>query len=383
MFRYLYTFVLAVAYLAAVPFLLPLGLKKRYKRSLWARFFPVFNERFKEPSIHFHACSLGETKALKPLIERFERVNLSVITQTGYEAAKEYKNAEVRYLPFEIFLYRWLIPQKALVVMEAELWYLLFFLSKRKGAVTFLINARISDRSFSSYKRFSFLYRRVFENVDYVFAQSELDAARLRELGAKRVEVVGNIKLLSKPSVKGLYEKPARKVLVAASTHDPEEEMILDAWLKSGTDYMLVVVPRHPERFEEVDLLLKETAERESLKYCKISESGALKADIVLVDKMGVLNEIYSVADRVILGGSFVPVGGHNPLEPAFFKVPIISGKEIFNQKESYSYVKNIYLIEPRRLSEYIKAELVPAEIRAEANIGPLVDRIEDVVYGR
>ncbi len=275
----------------------------------------------------------------------------------------------------------WLTPQKALVVAEAELWYLLFFLSKKRGSFTFLINARVSDKSYKSYLRFRWFYKKIFENIDYVFAQTQIDKERLIQLGAKNVEVTGNIKLANTPYVTKDYEKPKRFLIVAASTHDPEEEIIFTSWLKNKDNSILAVVPRHPERFEEVDELLSRRCKAENLRYKKFSQSNDFEADVILVDRMGELINIYKIADLVILGGSFVNSGGHNPLEPAYFGVPIISGKHIFNQKESYSYVDGIKLIEANELDEILeKKDFKPTKIVGYVDINKIVKAIKDVV---
>ncbi|WP_187647870.1 lipid IV(A) 3-deoxy-D-manno-octulosonic acid transferase [Nitrosophilus labii] len=379
MFPFIYTVLLTFFYIVLIPFLLIISFKNKYKRSIPSRFFLFKNPSFKDKTIHFHSCSLGETLSLKPLIESFDKVNLSVITDTGFEAARKYSNADVRFLPFEIFLWFWLKPGRVLVVTEAELWYLLFYLSKKRGGKTFLINARISDRSYKSYLRLRWFYKKIFENIDFVFAQTETDRERLKTLGAKNVEVAGNIKLAVKPVITKSYEKPKKRVIVAASTHEPEEEIIFTAWLKNNKDSVLVIVPRHPERFDEVDELLSSRCKAERLSYHRFSQKSSFDADVVLVDKMGELINIYTISDLVILGGSFVNVGGHNPLEPAFFNKPIISGKNIYNQKESYSYVGGIELIEADELEEvFEKKDFKPTKIVAKADIKKILKKIKE-----
>ncbi len=382
MFAYCYTAVLALFYLLFLPLLPFLALKKKYRRSIWARFFLIGNPPFRKRAFHFHSCSLGETLALAPLVEKVDHANISVITQTGFEAAKRFENADIRYLPYEIFLWFWLTPQKALVVMEAELWYLLFYLSKKRGAKTFLVNARISDRSYPKYRRFRWFYKKVFEQIDHVFAQTKKDRERLLELGAKDVEVVGNIKLLNTPKVTRSYKKPERFLLLAASTHDPEEEIIATEWVMHMKDKStLVVVPRHPERFDEVDELLVHIAKRENLRYHRFSQREDFSGDIVLVDRMGELVNIYPLADLVILGGSFCEVGGHNPLEPAYFHKPIISGKYIFNQIESYSYVEGIETIEASELGKRLEeGNFHPTKIVAHVDMEKIVRKLKNVV---
>ena len=160
---FIYYFLVVLLYVVALPFLLILSFKKKYKDSIPARFFLLNNPPFKKEGIWFHACSLGEVNSLKPIFDELqEDINLSVITQTGYKSAKEKKGLHVRYLPFELFLPFWVKKQRVLVVTEAELWPMLFIVAKLKGAKTILINARISDKSYNSYKKFNWFYRWLF-----------------------------------------------------------------------------------------------------------------------------------------------------------------------------------------------------------------------------
>ena len=351
-FSIFYYLVLSFIYILAIPYLIFKSRNSKYRQAIPAKFFLKDNIPFKENGIWFHSCSMGETKAIKPLIENYlENANISVITNTGFEEAKKI-SPNVRYLPFEIFLPFWVNKQKVLVVMEAELWYLLFLFAKKKGAKTLLINARISDKSYKSYKRFSFFYKRIFQNIDKVFAQSEVDKHRLEELGASNVEVIGNIKLAQLPKVNVKLEKPKQVVITAASTHENEEKLVLNAYKKEQGK--LIIVPRHPERFEKVDLQILEFIKDKDISYHKYSTKNDFDSDIILVDKMGILNDIYAISDVVILGGAFEKIGGHNPVEPAFFNCKIISGKNIFNQKSLFDCIKNYYLIENDELGEYL-----------------------------
>lgn len=352
LFSIFYYLVLSFIYVLAIPYLIFKSRNSKYRQAIPAKFFLKDNTPFKENGIWFHSCSMGETKAIKPLIDNYlENVNISVITNTGFEEAKKI-SPNVRYLPFEIFLPFWVNKQKVLVVMEAELWYLLFLFAKKKGAKTLLINARISDKSYKSYKRFSFFYKRIFQNIDKVFAQSQLDKHRLEELGASNVEVIGNIKLAQLPKVNVKLEKPKQLLITAASTHENEEKLILNAYKKEQGK--LIIVPRHPERFDKVDFLIREFIKDKNISYQKYSVKDDFDSDIILVDKMGILNDIYAISDVVILGGAFEKIGGHNPIEPAFFNCKIISGKNIFNQKSLFDCIKNYYLIENDELGEYL-----------------------------
>jgi len=323
--------------------------------------------------MHFHSCSLGETKALKPIIDKFDEVNLSVITNTGYTQAKQYTNANVRFLPFEVFLPFWLKPCKNLVVVEAELWLMLFYIAHKRCDKTILINARISQKSYPKYLRFRFFYKYLFRYIDLVLAQSHEDKQRLASLGATNIKVIGNIKSIANYQVTRQYPKPNKKVIVAASTHPLEEEMILKAF-ESIEDAVLIIVPRHPERFDEVYSLIQKYAQ-DKYKFAKIDQW--VDEDVVLVDKMGELINIYNIADVVILGGSFVDnVGGHNPLEVAYFNKPLISGKYIFNQHTLFDMIEHYYLIEPSQLHQYLTQQLQPSRIKYKIDTDELIQLI-------
>ena len=373
-FFYLYFILAFFLYLISLPFLIFLIFKPKYRLSVPARFFLYKNPPFNKKLHWFHACSLGETRALKPLVEKFVEVNFSVITNTGYEEAKKYKNANVRFLPYEIFLPFWIRPCKTLVVMEAELWYMLFYIAKRRCEKTVLLNARISDRSYPRYLKFKWFYKKVFENIDIVLAQSEKDKKRLVSLGAKNVEVVGNIKSYFRPEVVTQYIKK-KPLLVIASTHRGEEEKILSQIdLKK---WQVAVVPRHPERFDEVFEIMKKfgtpvrMSQKCSGRKCELD-------GFVLVDKMGELVSLYAVADAVILGGSFVDnVGGHNPIEAAYFGVPVISGKYYFNQKALYNEVEGIEVCDAKEIRDKLK-NLKPTKIKRMVDI----DKIFKIIKG-
>ena len=376
LFSIFYYILLSVVYILALPYLLFKSKNPKYKQAIPSKFFLQNNPKFNENGIWFHSCSMGETKAIKPLLDYYkENVNVSVITNTGFEEAIK-STENVRYLPFEIFLPFWVNKQKVLVVMEAELWFMLFLMAKKKGAKTFLINARISDKSYNSYKRFSFLYKRIFENIDKVFAQSDIDKKRLEQLGAKNVETIGNIKLAQMPVVTEVLEKVDDVLITAASTHKNEEELILKSYKRSQGK--LVIVPRHPERFLEVDLLIKEYIKDKSLTYHKYSQQEDFDSDIILVDKMGILNNIFAISDLVILGGAFEAIGGHNPIEPAYFNCKIVSGKNIFNQKALFECIENYYLIKNDELSDYLNniENLEKPVLKKIGSIDPIIKEI-------
>lgn len=373
-FTLLYFLIAALLYLAALPLLVLFSFKKKYRESLPARFFLKDNPRFKRKDIWFHVCSLGEARALKPVIERLEgrAISISAITHTGHAEALKY-GAEVRYLPYEIFLPFWIQKQNYLVVLEAEFWYLLFAVARAKGAKVVLLNARMTERSFPKYMRLRWFYRRLFARTDKIFCQSEADKRRFEMLGAGNIEVVGNIKLAQEVAAAKAYTKPSSEVIVAASTHEGEEKAIFEAYLKYREEHpsKLVVVPRHPERFERVYELLS-AMKREEQTLSRWSKKEGFDADIILVDAMGELNNIYALSDVAVLGGAFrTDVGGHNPLEPAHFGCKIITGHHAFMQQELFRYVHNVQTVE--------LTEIAAALQKARSMDGSFVDEKIDL----
>ena len=386
LFFYIYSFISFFLYFIAIPFLLFFSLKSKYKKSIPARFFLWNNKSLKPHGIWFHSCSFGEAKAIKPLVDTLplDLLRMSTTTNTGFDAICQYTKQSA-YLPFESLLFFWLKPQKILIVMEAEFWYLLFTLAQKRGAKTILINARMSDRSFPKYQRISWLYRQIFKHIDEVYAQTQKDKERLESLGAKSVVVTGNIKLSELPSVSKTVMKPSGIVVCAASTHEGEEQLILDAFSnfkKENADAKLIVVPRHPERFAKVAKMIDIFSKNENISWHKYSKNEHLDDDIVLVDALGELVNMYSISDIVILGGAFEPIGGHNAAEAAQFGCKIISGKNYFNQKDIFEAVDGIAIVEASNLSHRLlqHAVLKSTSLKAKSDISPILKSIRSVI---
>lgn len=381
MFKFIYYLLALVLYLIAIPYLLFKKRNKKYSEAIPSKFFLNNNPKFEENKIWFHSCSMGETKALKPIFDQLDidDINLSVITNTGFEQGTTMvKN--VRYLPFEIFLPFWITKQKALVVMEAELWYMLFATAFSNGTRTVLINARINDKSYETYKKYSFFYKKLFKYVDKIFAQSEVDKKRLEDLGATNIEVIGNIKLASLPKISKELKKPDAVVITAGSTHKTEEELILSAWNKSQGK--LILVPRHPERFNEVYDFVVNRYQDSDVTYHRYSLQENFESDIIVVDVMGELINIYAISDVVILGGGFIKTaGGHNPIEPAFFNNVVLSGEVIFNQKSLFECVNNYYLIKNDELKKYLDdiQNLKQTSLGKAGTVEPILKYIKDI----
>lgn len=385
-FFFLYSILSFFLYLIALPFLLLFSFKTKYKESIPARFFLWHNKPLKTDGIWFHSCSFGEAKAIKPLVEKFpkESLRMSTTTHTGFKVIQEYTK-ESRYLPFEALLFGWLKPQKALVVMEAEFWYLLFALAQSRGAKTLLINARMSDNSFPKYQKIAWLYREIFKYIDEVYAQTRKDKERLEFLGAKNVTVTGNIKLAHLPSKSKTLQKPSSLVVCGASTHEGEEALILDAFLALKQEYpeaVLLLAPRHPERFDKVAHMMELYAKEHQYSMQRYSQNVELGSDIVLIDTLGELVNLYAISDIVILGGAFEPIGGHNAAEAAQFGCKIISGEHYFNQKDIFDAIEGIAVVEAsnltKRLLQY--GVLKPTVIKNKSDITPIVESIQSVL---
>ncbi len=300
-------------------------------------------------TIWIHAVSVGEVLAALPLIKELRAsghgsIVLSTITDTGRQIALEKAPDDVRmvYLPFDLkCALRKAIARLSpcvFMTMETELWPNLFVSMKEAGVPVFIFNGRISDRSFPGYRKIAFFLRRLFDAVAIAGVQTEQDAGRFEEMGMSRekVKVIGNFKF----DIHGTLEAPpwTKRLrggnIVCGSTHEGEEEAVIAVYAKlrerSGT-VNLILAPRHPQRFNAVEKLLNTAGER----FVKRSElddgSGELRDCIILIDVLGELAGLYAVADVSIIGGSFVPVGGHNLFEPAYWSKPIVCGPHMNN----------------------------------------------------
>ena len=385
-FTIFYISVIWIIYISSMPFLWFYSRKEKYKESLPARFFLKKNSSLEESGIWFHGCSFGEIKALAPFVEALDRDKLrfSTTTKTGYEEALKYTN-QTRYLPFEALLFKWLTPQKVLVVMEAEFWYLMFYFSKLKGSKNILINARMSEKSYPKYLQYRWFYRKVFQNIDSIYAQTQEDKIRLESLGAKNIKVIGNIKFHTIQKPTKILDKPDALLVCAGSTHDKEESLILEAFRElkiNKPNAKLVIAPRHPERFAKVDRIIGYYCELQKWSYKKYSISRTLSADITLIDSLGELINLYAISDIVVLGGAFEPIGGHNASEPAQFGCSIISGEHYFNQKDIFAGVEGIKIVKNSELKDVLKyPKLLPkTKITTKTDITPILEEIKETL---
>lgn len=343
------------------------------------------------PVIWVHAVSVGEVLAVSALLEQLQaegaaRVVISTTTQTGQKLARQrFGEKNVFFfpidLPFAISAYFHALRPKLVVLAETEFWPNFLHKAHRHGARVAVVNARISDRSFPRYRRYRGLLSRVLSNVDCFLAQSQEDARRLVEIGAEpdRVRVSGNLKFdvappRELPFVEELRAELAAAhagpTLVAGSTVEGEEPMVLDAFrevLLANPQARLILAPRHRERFAAVAALLAQCG----MPFALRSESRIAHSQwrVLLLDSIGELATIYSVADIALVGGSLVPRGGHNILEPAFYGVPIIVGPHTENFRDILALFRRenaVIECPPAELNSRLQQLFADRNVRAE-----------------
>jgi 3-deoxy-D-manno-octulosonic-acid transferase len=340
------------------------GLKDRsYWQGLAERL--GFGRSIAQPSVWLHAVSLGEMSAAAPLLKtlRARHADIPLIVTTATPAGRARArsllgdDADVRFLPYDTpgsvrrFLAR--TQPRAAIIMETELWPNLLRECERRAIPVLLASARLSPNSVSSYRRFGTLFRGVFTPNLTIAAQTEGDAQRFRAVGAlaAQITVVGNVKFdietdarvaAAGRTLRGRFGA-LRPVWVAGSTHAGEEEQILDAHAALQAhrpEALLLLVPRHRDRFDGVADLLTRRGAAFARRSHMVARGGAdaapLPADtsVVLGDTLGELTLLYASSDVAFVGGSLVPIGGHNLLEPAALGLPVLTGPSHANSKE-------------------------------------------------
>ncbi|MBI4710382.1 MAG: 3-deoxy-D-manno-octulosonic acid transferase [Nitrospirae bacterium] len=309
--------------------------------------------------IWVHAVSVGETIACMPFLKQLKKefpqmkIVFSTTTYTGQGVALEkFPEADrIMYMPWDSGLcagraVKFLAPE-IFVTMETELWPQLFKKLKGRGSRIVVINGRISNNSFKGYKRIRPFIKKVLTYVDVFYMQGKNDAERIIALGAeqKRVSVTGNFKFdINLPAVKHhktWLDNIEGRILVAGSTHRGEDEIVLEAFKsvrESIPDLKLVLAPRHPERFQEAEDILKKKGfnfirrtEMEERGQGIEGEKGHRAYDVILLNTIGELTEVYSAAAVVFVGGSLLPYGGHNIMEPAYWAKPVVFGPHMDN----------------------------------------------------
>jgi 3-deoxy-D-manno-octulosonic-acid transferase len=349
----LYSALLALALLVSLPYWLIQWVRHgKYRAGLRQRLGRVPSRLARNsghPVIWAHAVSVGEVLAISGLVVELKRafprhrVLVSTTTATGQELAQSRFGEDcVFYFPldfaFAIKPYLRRLRPELVVIAETEFWPNFLRLAHAGGARIAVVNARISDRSFPRYRRWRKVLRRVLRPVDVFLAQTEEDRQRLLAIGASadRVQVSGNLKFdVSMPapppivaSLRSAFlQARAQPVVVCGSTVEGEEKLLLDAFgsvLEKFPRAILVLAPRHPERFEGVGQLLEKAA---SPFWRRSTWAGEpLGGGVLLLDSIGELGSIYALADLAFVGGSLVPRGGHNIVEPAQHGIPILVG---------------------------------------------------------
>lgn len=355
MFRLIYDSLLLLLGLVALPKLL-LGRSRANIRQRLGLDFPRV-EKGEGPVIWVHAVSVGEVKAVARLAQQLSRERggtlvVSTVTETGHAEAKHsIPSADYHvYLPLD---FSWVIKPiirrvkpELVILCESDFWFNFLSAAKEVGARVVLVNGKLSERSLNRYRWFSFFTHRLFSCIDLFCIQAEPYAKRFEELGIpkEKIVVTGNLKLEGgNPKMSEQETAVFRKklgieannlTLVIGSTHAPEEEKlltILEPLWKDFPQLKVILVPRHPERFDAVAGILT----KRGISFSRYSEAGDAIGRVVLIDAMGVLRQCYQIAGIALVAGSYtVKVGGHNILEPCSDGVPVIYGPEMASQPD-------------------------------------------------
>lgn len=387
---FLYSTTLALALLLGIPYFLFQALRHgKYRNGVFERLGRVpAHLRNSQPCIWVHAVSVGEVLAVSELVLALRRdfpelkTVVSTTTDTGQKlAASRFGGENVFYFPFDFsFSIRpWLtaLQPRLVVIAETELWPNFFRLAERAGTRIVIANARISDRSFRGYRRWRTFLRRILGPVDLFLAQTAEDARRLIAIGAppEKVFTAGNLKYdvpppLETPVVRQLRSslEGSAAVLVCGSTAEGEEQPLLDAFktvLASHPRAVMLLAPRHPERFDEVSRMV----EQSQIPLVRRSQwtGGSLGGIVLLIDSIGELSSLYALADLAFVGGSLVPRGGHNIIEPAQHGVAILVGEHTENFRDIVELFKSqnaVRVVNSANLSATILEFLADDEAR-------------------
>lgn len=364
----LYSALLACFLLITLPYwLLQMLRHGKYRAGLRQRFGDIPPHLLKNASgrrtLWVHAVSVGEVVASSGVVEALRRefpshrVLVSTTTSTGHKlAVKKFGAENVFYFPldfaFAVRPYVEVLKPELCVIAETEFWPNFLRLAKRGGARIAVINCRISDRSFPGYQRLRFWLPKVLDNVDLFLAQTEEDKRRLIAIGADqaRTLVSGNLKFDVVPpslpsiatSLRTSFEQTgAHPVLVCGSTLDEEERLLLSAFrniLATHPKAVMILAPRHPERFAEVANLVEQLGFPMGRRSLWSGEP--LAGSVLVLDSIGELASLYSLATVAFVGGSLVPRGGHNIIEPAMYGAPIVIGNHYENFREIVDFFR-------------------------------------------
>jgi 3-deoxy-D-manno-octulosonic-acid transferase len=363
MMLFLYDVILFLALLVASPFLIPKvllgghGLKERL--GFWPREY--FTDTEASPVLWIHAASVGEVHSLAAFLPALKKTArgyrwiLSVTTRAGRDRAAQIHDEidRIFYLPIDLsFVIKRvlrLVDPKILLLTETELWPNLIIQARRRGIKVALINGRMSRRSHSRYRLIKNLLAQTLASMDLLCIQTEQDAQRFKTLGAEasKIAVTGNFKgdLLAVPQMRGermrmrslLGIQQRDRVLVAGSTRPGEEEQIAQAIVhlqRKKVPLRAIVAPRHVKRTKSVSRILEEQGLIVQ-RFSQIEEPLPMAWNVIVVDTLGQLLHLYSAADVAFVGGSLLPYGGHNPLEPASYGIPVLFGPHMDHCRRS------------------------------------------------
>lgn len=323
----------------------------------WRQHLTIDVPQIQSGCVWIHACSVGEVGSVAPLIRSLlglgHAVHLTVVTATGFAHARRLfgGNISLSFLPWDVpFAMSRMIHALApslLLLAETEFWPGMLSACKKQGIAVIGINTRISDRSFPRYQATRLLWKRWLMPVSLFLPQSKTDAERLMYMGvaAENIQVTGNLKYaVDAPSVdcsalrSKLDGSGTRPILLVASTHAGEDERVLamfSTWHAACPELLMLVVPRHPERFDQVAAMIEERGHKLSRwSQLEAHDATGRHHNIVLVDTMGMLAGLYAIADIVIIAGSLENIGGHNPLEAAICGRGVITGPHVQNFRE-------------------------------------------------
>lgn len=355
----IYYFLLAILLVVAGPILL---LKKKARAGLSQKLGFISPElkakalsASSKPRIWFHAVSVGEFNALFPLLQEFRKrhpefeIFISTTTATGQELAKSKTAdfAEVFYFPFDLpwvtEAYLKLIAPSLVAIVETEIWPGFINQCQKKNIACMIINGRLSPRSAAGYKRWGVFFGPVLAKMSAIAVQSTKEEERFQAIGKERlnISICGNIKLDGLKPI-GAHEQTQLReklnlkeedfVLVGGSTHECEEAALLE--IASRQNCKLILVPRHPERFDRVQQII----ESQGMRARRYSKNEAFEApnDVYLLDTIGQLSRFYSLANIAFVGGTLANVGGHNLAEPCMYKVPVLCGPHIHKARDFF-----------------------------------------------
>jgi 3-deoxy-D-manno-octulosonic-acid transferase len=347
MFKLIYNLVYALALTIVLPVLYLYYKKKGYDFHLKERFL-LKKINTQKPTIWIHCASVGEIKTALPIINYLKtyqdyEILITIFSVRAYDfAVKNLNDIKITYLPFDLsFLIRKFIKNykpKILIIQEAEFWFNLITTSCKYIPVI-SINTSISEKSKKNITRFRFYFKPILNSFSKIIVRTKEDKEFLSQfVNPSKINVCGNLKLLSEIKQKGVSLEKAKKIILGASTHSPEEEILIKVYKGIKDDQTLILAPRHLERINEIINLIK----NHGLSYGLRSKNSSLDAQVYIIDTMGELTSFFKYADAVFVGGTIANIGGHNILEPILSGKKVIIGKNYFKIKDLVDLAKSI-----------------------------------------